>query len=342
MNNQDGKAILKISVLGFPWPVEDPFLFCAYHNDDYPLGNDAFAPLDDISTRPLGSDFTLKDGYRMYHGKTVPGFPAHPHCGFETVTIVEQGFVDHSDSLGASARYGMGDVQWLTTGSGIMHSEMFPLLDKENRNPLELFQLWLNLPAKDKRVSANFAMYWADEIAVLPIAEHSHIKLVAGTLGDLSATIRAPMDSFAYEDKNDVVIALITLKAGESYVLPKAAMKGVNRNLFFYEGRVCQVDEKLFNMPVALKLDAETESVSIKAMLSDCKFLLLQGRPINEPVAQHGPFVMNRQDELIEMFNEYQRTQFGGWTWGRSDPVHGSEKTRFAKTSEGISKPTEI
>ena len=99
-------------------------------------------------------DFAGADGWRMYHGSIVPGFPQHPHRGFETVTFVRQGFIDHSDSLGATARFGRGDVQWLTAGEGIVHCEMFPLLDREGPNPCELFQIWLNLPAADKMVAA--------------------------------------------------------------------------------------------------------------------------------------------------------------------------------------------
>ena len=109
-------------------------------------------PAASLAARDLGMDFAGADGWRMYHGSVVPGFPQHPHRGFETVTFVRQGFIDHSDSLGATARFGRGDVQWLTAGEGIVHCEMFPLLDRDGPNPCELFQIWLNLPAADKMV----------------------------------------------------------------------------------------------------------------------------------------------------------------------------------------------
>ena len=107
-------AVKNIFPLGFPWKTQDPFLFCVYHADAYPKGNEQMGPAASLEGRNLGQDFTLKDGWRMYHGRTVPGFPAHPHRGFETVTIVRKGIVDHSDSMGAAARFGHGDVQWLT------------------------------------------------------------------------------------------------------------------------------------------------------------------------------------------------------------------------------------
>ena len=124
-------AILRVSPLGFPWVTADPFLFCAHHDDAYPAADGRMGPRASLAGRDIGQDFSRKDGWSMYHGETVPGFPAHPHRGFETVTIVRQGLIDHSDSLGAAARFGQGDVQWLTAGRGIMHAEMFPLLHED-------------------------------------------------------------------------------------------------------------------------------------------------------------------------------------------------------------------
>src|SRR5258708_24603314 len=96
-----------------------------------------------LAGRDLGMDMTGRDGWRMYHGDTVPGFPQHPHRGFETVTFVRRGFIDHSDSLGATARFGRGDVQWLTTGKRIVHYDMFPLLDRQEAHATERLQIWM-------------------------------------------------------------------------------------------------------------------------------------------------------------------------------------------------------
>src|SRR3954452_9539413 len=150
--------------LGFQWPTVDPFLFCVHHLDHYPAGRADFGPQASLEGRNIGNEFEPKDGWRMYHGSTVPGFPEHPHRGFETVTFARQGFIDHSDSLGAKARFGRGDVQWLTAGKGIVHCEMFPLLDRDGPNTCELFQIWLNLPAADKMVEPYFTMLWDEEI----------------------------------------------------------------------------------------------------------------------------------------------------------------------------------
>src|SRR4051812_6845288 len=157
--------LLSLVKLGAPpWPTFDPFLFCVHHHDRYPAGNTELGPLASLAGRNLGEDFAGKDGWSMYHGEVVPGFPRHPHRGFETVTVTRRGYIDHSDSLGATARYGEGDVQWLTAGAGIAHAEMFPLLEQGAENPTELFQIWLNLPARSKFAKPYFSMFWDSRI----------------------------------------------------------------------------------------------------------------------------------------------------------------------------------
>src|SRR3954469_3268547 len=147
--------VVDVSPLSFPWQPLDPFLACMHHDDAYPAGNEKLGPNASLAGRRIGMDFDGKDGWNMYHGDVVPGFPSHPHRGFETVTIVREGLIDHADSLGAAARFGGGDVQWLTAGGGVVHAEMFPLLRRDAKNPLELFQIWLNLPAADKLEPAH-------------------------------------------------------------------------------------------------------------------------------------------------------------------------------------------
>ena len=232
------KLIINIKPLGFNWNTSDPFLFCVHHLDNYPAGNDQLGPDASLAGRNLGQDFTTKDGWRMYHGETIPGFPAHPHRGFETVTIVLNGFVDHSDSHGASGRYGNGDVQWMTAGAGLQHAEMFPLLYKDKPNPLELFQIWLNLPKAKKFVPPHYAMLWAEDIPVYREKDKNgklmEITVVAGKIGDVKAPAPAP-DSWAADETNEVGIWLIKMEAQAQWTIP-VAFPEVNRSLYFYRG----------------------------------------------------------------------------------------------------------
>ena len=168
---QMSDPVLQTIPLGRQWGTVDPFLFCVHHLDRYPAANEHMGPDASLEAHDLGMDFSGSEGWSMYHGSIVPGFPQHPHRGFETVTYVRQGFIDHSDSLGAAARFGRGDVQWLTAGAGIVHCEMFPLLDRTSPNTTELFQIWLNLPSEDKMVDPYFTMQWSEEIPRLELAD---------------------------------------------------------------------------------------------------------------------------------------------------------------------------
>ena len=328
------RLITNIKPLGFTWETKDPFLFCVHHLDNYPAGNDKMGPDASLAGRNLGQDFTTKDGWRMYHGDVVPGFPAHPHRGFETVTVVLNGFVDHSDSHGASGRYGNGDVQWMTAGSGLQHAEMFPLLKKDKPNPLELFQIWLNLPKAKKFAKPYYNMLWAEDIPTVTSKDNNgkttSITLIAGKLENTSAP--AP-DSWANNTENEVAIWLIKMEANAQWTLPPASLE-VNRSLYFYKGSDITITGiKIENYH---SIDLLTDQpVIIDNGNEDAYLLLLQGKPINEPVVQHGPFVMNTVAEIQEAFNDYRRTEFGGWPWSRYDNVHSREAGRFAKYSDG-------
>jgi len=328
--------IKSVKPLGFPWDTQDPFLFCAHHKDAYPKGNDEMGPDASLAGRNIGQDFELKDGWRMYHGSTIPGFPHHPHRGFETVTIGKTGLVDHADSLGAAGRFGNGDVQWMTAGKGVQHSEMFPLLNREEENPFELFQIWLNLPKASKMVEAHFKMLWSEKIPVLETKDDNgkltRINIIAGKLNDLTPPDPAP-NSWAANPDNGVAIWTIKMEAGAQWEMPAANSK-LGRTLYFYDGDSLTIeDEKVANYH-AIEVDAGA-SIRLEAGAEDCYILVLQGKPINEPVAKYGPFVMNTQEEIQQTMKDYGKTQFGGWPWPRPDQVHDRDRGRFAKYADG-------
>jgi quercetin 2,3-dioxygenase len=330
------KLIINIKPLGFTWETSDPFLFCVHHLDNYPVGNVQLGPAASLEGRNLGQDFTTKDGWRMYHGETIPGFPAHPHRGFETVTVVLKGFVDHSDSHGAAGRYGNGDVQWMTAGAGLQHSEMFPLLNKSKDNPLELFQIWLNLPKEKKFCRPYYVMHWAEDIPIYNEKDKNgktiEVTVVAGKISNIAASAPAP-DSWAADALNELGIWLIKLEADAQWTIPSASFE-VNRSLYFYKGKDINIAGIRILPNHSIELLADQPAV-LENGNNDSFLLLLQGHPINEPVVQHGPFVMNNTAEIQQAYYDYRKTQFGGWPWPRFDNVHSPEKGRFAKYSDG-------
>lgn len=282
-----------------------------------------------------GSDFDPSKPYRMYHGDKVPGFPQHPHRGFETITATIEGIIDHADSAGNGGRYGMGDLQWMTAGEGIVHSEMFPLVNTEADNPTRFFQIWLNLPARSKMAKPSFAMFWADQVPKFQSEDgKAKATIWVGTnyLG-FSENNAPPPESWAGDPANDVALVHITISPGGKFTLPKAHESTVNRSLFYIEGKKgTLVDGKAIDQKVSLVMDA-TKDVVLEVPEDhpvDAEFLWMQGKPIEEPVAQYGPFVMNTQDEIRQAFMDYRATEFGGWPWPRDDMVFPAEKKRFA------------
>jgi redox-sensitive bicupin YhaK (pirin superfamily) len=335
-NKAKMEPIIQVKPMGFQWETADPFLFCVHHEDRFPAGNEVMGPAVSLKGRNIGDDFIIKDGFRMYHGRTVPGFPGHPHRGFETITVVRQGLVDHADSLGAAGRYGNGDVQWMTAGKGVQHAEMFPLINKDKENPMELFQIWLNLPKKSKMVEPHFKMLWGEDI---PKYQHkdaaqklTSVEVIAGTLGDKKAGAPPP-DSWAADPQNHVAVWNIKMEAGAVWTLPKTSA-GVNRNIYFYQGDTLQVGETTVAKYNAVTLHPDMD-VLLHNGNKEGRILLLQGNPIDEPVIQYGPFVMNTKEEINQAFEDYHKTQFGGWPWSRYDQVHPREKGRFAKHADG-------
>jgi redox-sensitive bicupin YhaK (pirin superfamily) len=317
----------------------DPFLFCAHHDDAYPSGNEQMGPNASLNGRHMGMDFEGIDGWRMYHGDVVPGFPRHPHRGFETLTLARQGFIDHSDSLGATARFGHGDAQWMTAGKGIVHSEMFPLVERDAANPTELFQIWIYLPQRDKFVEPHFSMLWAETIPkpefVDPSGKATLVAVVAGELdGHRGPT--PPPDSWASKPDSDVNVWTIRMDAGARFTLP-AGRSGSNRTLYLFRGKGVTLDGERLDAPrgIVVRPDA---ALDIEAGPETTELLMLHGRPISERVVQYGPFVMNEPREIQEAMRDYQRTQFGGWPWPSDGPVHARDRGRFAIHADGRSE----
>jgi len=325
-----------------PWPGIDPFLFAAHHDDRYPAGDDSLGPAGGVGGRALGADFGHPSGWSMYHGDVVPGFPAHPHRGFETVTLVADGLVDHADSTGASARYGGGDVQWVTAGGGVSHSEMFPLVHQDAGNPLDLYQIWLNLPARNKLVAPEFKMLWAEDLPVVTVARDTggptgpaaRVRVVAGSFGDATAPA-PPANSWASDPSSDVAILLIELEPGAAVELPATAGDDTRRVLYVHgPGASAVVDGTPVPGDHAFA-PFDGEPLQVAAGDGGATVLVLQAVPIGEPVAQHGPFVMNTREELAQSFDEYRRTEFGGWPWPDPAPTHGRDRSRFALHGDG-------
>lgn len=320
-------CIVKTESLGFPYACADPFLFCVYHKDFYP-------PSTTKLRAGNGADFDFSQPYRMYHGKKLPGFPQHPHRGFETVTATLEGTVDHTDSMGSAGRYGGGDLQWMTAGRGVVHGENFPMINKDKPNTCRFFQIWINLPSQSKFVDPSYVMHWNEDIPRIVSDDGlSKVTVWAGQLGGKTG-MAPPPHSWASKSSNDVSVLHISLQPGGRFSIPPAAAVGVNRTLYWNEGSSLTVGEKSIKSKCSMTMDP-TVPISLfnPSTSSDSdgvtELLMLQGRPIGEPVVQRGPFVMNTAAEIQQAFLDYSRTQFGGWPWKEDAVTFSNDKGRF-------------
>lgn len=325
--------ILKIEPLGSQWKTIDPFLVCAHHVDKFPPGNEELGPNSASGPdQSEGADFNKTGLWNMYFGRKIPGFPAHPHRGFETITIMRKGVVDHSDSMGHSARYAEGDVQWLTAGRGILHAEMFPLLNQNGPNPFELFQIWLNLPAQNKMVNPNFKMFWSETIPTHHVgSEHGgvEVRCIVGHLDNilLNTPPAPPEDSWAARPDADLAIWTIKMAPGAKWTLPSAEGVDTRRQLLYFAGKSMALADEHVNSHTAIEVCC-SKPLELVNGSEPSELLLLQGRPIGETVVQDGPFVMNSADEIFQAYADYRLTHFGGWAWSSAEPTHG-RRSRF-------------
>ncbi len=219
-----------------------------------------------------------------------------------------------------------------------MHSEMFPLLDSDGPNPAELFQIWVNLPAEDKLVEPHFTMLWDAEIPRVVRTDDegrvTTITVIAGALGDASPP-SPPPHSWASRPEADLAVWHLQMEAGGSVRLPAASSAETGRVLYVFEGSALTISGETVAGAHGALVDASVDLDLVAAPDGPVEVLVLQGRPIGEPVAQYGPFVMNTRAEIQQAFDDYQSTGFGGWPWPSDDPVHGGDPARFARHADG-------
>lgn len=227
----------------------------------------------------------------------IAGFPPHPHRGFETVTYMIDGHMLHQDHMGNRGDLRNGDVQWMTAGRGIIHSEM----PQQTEGRMRGFQLWINLPAKEKMKPAHYRDIPSSQIPVVPLPSGGQVKVIAGSVIVDGKTTTGPISGLS----TDPLYLDIALQKGEVFVQPLPA--GHNAFAYIYEGNVrvgAEGSEQALPHRASGVL-GPGDSARFVAEADGTRLILLAGKPINEPIAQYGPFVMNFHDEIEQAIRDY-------------------------------------
>lgn len=256
---------------------------------------------EDKQTSPfLMFDYAMPHTFAPNNG-APRGVGAHPHSGFETVTIAYQGEVAHRDSTGSGGVIGEGDVQWMTAGAGIVHEEFHAESFGKRGGEFEMAQLWVNLPAKDKKTPARYQHLAKDNITVVPLADDAgHARIIAGRFGSADG---------AAETFTELNVWDIVLNGGASADLDVPA--GHNLMLVVLRGEVRINGGQSVQASQMATFERESGNVKVEAVGGEAKILLLSGVPIDEPVVGYGPFVMNTEAEIAEVMNEFRSGKFG-------------------------------
>ncbi len=238
--------------------------------------------------------FLLLDEFRSDDADDyIAGFPDHPHRGFETVTYMLAGAMQHGDNQGNTGLLGPGSVQWMTAGRGIVHSEM----PQQEDGLMWGFQLWVNLPASDKMTEPRYQDIPADAVPEVGLDGGVSVKVIAGELDGVSGPVSGIATDPRYFD--------VSIPAGGQASLP--VPEGHNAFVYVYDGSVLIGDETIAHGHIALLGDGDAVNATAS---DDAKLLLIAGRPLNEPVARYGPFVMNTEDEIRQAVMDYQSGRF--------------------------------
>lgn len=304
----------------------DPWIARFHHEDAYPAGDgDQGVKKEDLQGHNIGEDLDESLDFRMYYGDRIPGFPVHSHRGFETITIVLEGVIDHFDSHGNHGRYMAGDVQWMTAGNGIRHTELFPLVNDQKENPTELFQIWLTLPSWNKLVDCDYKMLWKEDIPIVE-KEGTRVSVIQGEFNGTQG-LQATNSSWASDERSKLRILNISMEKGSSLDINQVS-ETLNRNLYLYHGEAIEIDGEEIRGKKSIKLEGNAD-IKIEAK-DDVKLLLLEAEPLNEPILNDGPMVMNTEEEVLQGYRDFWDNQYGGWPWKEASPVHDKEEGRFS------------
>ena len=240
--------------------------------------------------------FLMLDAFRNENPEDyIGGFPDHPHRGFETVTYMIAGRMRHRDSAGNEGLLGPGGAQWMTAGSGLIHSE----LPEQEAGLMEGFQLWVNLPARDKMCAPSYRDIPSAQIPELRTPEGVTVRVLAGACQDVPGAVQRPDTAVLFLD--------VHLPADSRFFQPLPA--GHNAFTYTYRGRVRVGDTEVPDRHMAILANDGAEGVAIDAG-EDAKMLIVAGQPLREPIVQYGPFVMNTRAEIERAFVDFQQGRF--------------------------------
>jgi redox-sensitive bicupin YhaK (pirin superfamily) len=227
----------------------------------------------------------------------IAGFPSHPHRGFETITYMLTGRMRHKDSAGNEGLLTNGGVQWMTAGRGVIHSEM----PEQEEGLMEGFQLWLNLPAKDKMIKPWYKDFQSSEIPELVTEAGAKVRVIAGSSHGVAGAVQREVTEPLYID--------VHMPAGSSF--SQRIPAGHNAFIYTYSGEVKVGEKAVPARSMAILANTEgADGVSLTAS-ADSRFILIAGKPLNEPIVQYGPFVMNSQDQIFQAVNDFRAGLLG-------------------------------
>ena len=236
-----------------------------------------------------------------YEPGGATGVPAHPHCGFEAITYLLGGEVEHKDSWGGQAAIETGDIQWMTTGSGLIHSELVTEKFKKSGGIIQGLQIWVNLPKKDKQVKPWYQLIKKDDIPVIKESSGVEIKVLVGKVKEIKSLVQtySPVSIFDVQFSNSGQINLEISKN-------KIAM------VYVIDGELQFVEEnKIAAKGQMIYYDQSADEINLASISTEGSYLVLAGEPLNEPVVRHGPFVTNTEGEMKQAMLDYQNGKMG-------------------------------